>query len=140
MKLTATAWSNSGKLLRANPTLYKLCKTAYIMCRLKLKGKPFSTFTAASESSQELLWQELKLIDESLKFGAKHQTKIFRSSKSLLPGSSLLFHDSSCSVCKPVRMARDTYLILFPAPLTTYMEHQLQKPSLVSRSKHTLLT
>ncbi len=63
------------------------------MCRLKLKGKPFSMFTAASESSQELLWQELELIEESLKFGAKHQTKIFRSSKSLLPGSSLLFHD-----------------------------------------------
>ncbi len=33
-----------------------------IMCRLKLKGKSFSTFTAASESSQKLLWQELELI------------------------------------------------------------------------------
>lgn len=61
-----------------------------IIHRLKLKDKPFSVFTAASEFEQKELWLELEKIDKSLQFNEKYRKK--RSSE--LP--------TSCAVSQPL--------------------------------------
>lgn len=46
-----------------------------IMHRLKLKDKPFSVFSAASESDMKELCLELEQIDQSLPYNGKHRKK-----------------------------------------------------------------
>ena len=57
---------------------------ADIMHRLKLKDKPFSVFTAASESNMKELWLELEQIDQCLQFNEKHQKKDLLNSPRLV--------------------------------------------------------
>ena len=71
-----------------------------IMHRLKLKDKPFSVFSAASESDMKELWLELEQIDQSLLFNGKHWKKdllnfpqVVQVSEPLLSGAALLFHN-----------------------------------------------
>ena len=71
-----------------------------IMHRLKLKDKPFSVFSAASESDMKELWLELEHIDQSLLFREKQwkerSPKLSSActvSEPVLPGAALLFHN-----------------------------------------------
>ena len=61
-----------------------------IIHRLKLKDKPFSVFTAASEFDQKELWLELEKIDKSLQFNEKYrEKKIFQTSHILCSFSAI---------------------------------------------------
>ena len=102
-----------------------------IMHRLKLKDKPFSVFTAASESDMKELWLELEQIDQTLLFNEKHRKKDLPNFPQLV---QFLSHCcqvrhysftikkcgvSSCSLCRPVRMPREAFdtLSFLPDPV-----------------------
>ena len=102
-----------------------------IMHRFKLKDKPFSVFSAASESNMKELWLELEQIDQSLLFNEKHWKKDLPNFPQLV---QFLSHCcqvrhysftikkcgvSSCSLCRPVRMPREAFdtLSFLPDPV-----------------------
>ena len=124
-----------------------------IMHGLKLKDKPFSVFSAASESDMKELWLELEQIDQSLLFNEKHRKKDLPNFPQLV---SYLSHCcqvrhysftikkcgvSSCSLRRPVRMPQQAFdtlskeMRVTTAHSTMSLEHQLQK-SLGQACKH----
>ena len=89
--------------------------------RLKLKDKPFSVFSAVSESDMKELWLELEQIDQSLLFNEKHRKKDLPNFPQLV---QFLSHCcqvrhysftikkcgvSSCSLCRPVQIPREAF-------------------------------
>ena len=109
----------------------KILLTDMIMHRLKLKDKPFSVFSAASESNMKELWLELEQIDQSLLFNEKHRKKDLPNFPQLVQFLShccQVWHYSftikkcgvsSCSLCRPVRMPREAFdtLSFLPDPV-----------------------